>query len=77
MYRQPARVQPPEPKEDDQVMMFQTSELTSVAGHACISYKGCLICWGGYGHANGVAYYRDPQYVYVYPYKLAQKSDVW
>uniref|UniRef100_A0A914CFR2 Kelch domain-containing protein 2 n=1 Tax=Acrobeloides nanus TaxID=290746 RepID=A0A914CFR2_9BILA len=65
---------PQHPKNgDDELQMFETSELTSVAGHACISYKGCLICWGGYGHA----YYREPNFMYIYPYKLAQKSGVW
>jgi hypothetical protein len=35
-----------------------TDSLSAVAGHVCVSYRGCLICWGGYCYDEREIHYR-------------------
>lgn len=53
-----------------------TKSLSPVAGHIAVSYKGCLIVWGGYFYSENQFGYRDPENIYVYPY-MTGNFNVW
>ncbi|KAL3082797.1 hypothetical protein niasHS_010599 [Heterodera schachtii] len=55
-----------------------TESLTPVAGHICVEYRGCLLCWGGYCYDERDIYYRDCNWLYIFPFALlGARSNVW
>jgi hypothetical protein len=54
-----------------------SSNLTPVAGHIGLSYRGCLLVWGGYFYSENQLGYRDPDVLYVFPHALTGNSNVW
>uniref|UniRef100_A0A914HFE9 Uncharacterized protein n=1 Tax=Globodera rostochiensis TaxID=31243 RepID=A0A914HFE9_GLORO len=55
-----------------------TESLTPIAGHICVEYRGCLLCWGGYCYDERDIYYRDCNLLYIFPYALlGARSNVW
>uniref|UniRef100_A0A914L7Q0 Uncharacterized protein n=1 Tax=Meloidogyne incognita TaxID=6306 RepID=A0A914L7Q0_MELIC len=55
-----------------------TDSLTAVAGHICVSYRGCLICWGGYCFDEREINYRETNWLYILPYILCgEKNNIW
>ncbi|KAI6182081.1 Kelch domain-containing protein 2-like [Aphelenchoides bicaudatus] len=54
-----------------------TENLTPVAGHVATSYRGCLLVFAGYFCSENQLGYREPEFLYVYPYALAGNFNVW
>jgi N-acetylneuraminic acid mutarotase len=64
-------------KETHDISLLSTSQLTPVAGHVCVSYRGSLVCWGGYYATEQVVEYRLAEYVYIHPYAMQGMESVW
>lgn len=59
------------------VKLALTEELSQVAGHVSIVYKGCLLVWGGYYYSYNNIDYRKGSELFVYPYGLTGDMGVW
>ncbi|KAH7726639.1 Kelch motif family protein [Aphelenchoides avenae] len=66
-----------EDTETHEISLVPTNDLSAVAGHVCVSYRGCLVCWGGYDDTDQTMKYRPASYIYVYPYALQGSNGVW
>jgi hypothetical protein len=66
-----------QPETVMEIALGKTDELTPVAGHVAIFYRGCLLVWGGYYSTDITTEYRSSETLYLYPYSLAGDLNVW
>lgn len=64
-------------RDAHEISLVPTDQLSAVAGHVCVSYRGCLVCWGGYDDTDQTMKYRPANYIFVYPYALQGNNGVW
>uniref|UniRef100_A0AC34QMA4 Kelch domain-containing protein 2 n=1 Tax=Panagrolaimus sp. JU765 TaxID=591449 RepID=A0AC34QMA4_9BILA len=57
--------------------LVDSSEMPPVAGHVAVEYKDFMIVWGGYYYAAESQYHRPNEFLYIFPYRLCGKTQVW
>jgi len=61
----------------DDIQLVDESELPPVAGHVAVEYRNTMIVWGGYYCDIDTQFFRPSEFIYIYPYDLAEKTGVW